>query len=134
MYASGKEAIGLVFAHAVVAAAFQSAKGGVKGEMAKLGIAVALIILPSAVAARYVDYSEGDDAGALVLILVPLCIYCGYMLGAEAESLRRAWAGAVAIAVLLAITALFVPVGLLTAVAGATTVAGLVGSARRKSN
>jgi hypothetical protein len=96
---------------------------------------VMLTILPFEVAARYVDdYSEGGDGSGLLLILIPVCICGGYLLGAEARSFKQARAYAIGIAAMLGITALYVPAELLAALAGATALFGVVGRASRKPN
>lgn len=95
---------------------------------------LALTIIPVEAVARYwddIDYG-GDDGGSVLLILIPVCICVGYLLGNETRNFRQARNSAIAIAVMLAITALFVPSGTVATVAGATALAGLVGLARRK--
>lgn len=96
-----------------------------------------LTILPFEVAARYPDYGDYDDYGdasSLLLILVPVCVMSGYMLGNEIRSFRDALKGVIAIAVMLAITAALSSREVVEIVAGATAFAGLVGLVRRKSS
>jgi len=100
----------------------------------KWWLLAALTVLPSEVAARYIDDYEGGDAGSILLLFIPVCIYSGYLLCAETKSLEQAMRGAVAIAIMLGITALLGTLLLLEIVAGATALAGLVGLLHRKPN
>jgi len=105
-----------------------------RGGKRKWLFLTALTIPTWEAAARHVeDYSSGDDAGFLIY-LIPTCVGIGYLLGAETKSFTEALRAVAAIALILTIAALFVPVGLLAAIAGATAVAGAVGWVRKKSS